>query len=110
MKKFIYLISFIFLFACEQKEGRKVSPDESFVENGVVKQYDDENRLSAEITFKNGVRHGLTRIYYSSGALSDEIMYVISFANDVYKGKSYKDLSSIPFSCVKIALSSLLSN
>jgi hypothetical protein len=41
---------------------------------------------------------------------SDEIMYVISFANDVYKGKSYKDLSSIPFSCVKIALSSLLSN
>ncbi|MBI9056160.1 MAG: hypothetical protein JEZ01_00170 [Labilibaculum sp.] len=76
MKKYIHLILIVFLFACEQKDGKQVSSDDSFVENGVVKQYDDQNRLSAEITFKNGVRHGLTRIYYSSGAISDEIMYV----------------------------------
>ncbi len=86
MKKIIYLILIIFLFACEQKSGRKVSLDESYVENGVVKQYDDENRLSAEITFRNGVRNGLTRIYYSSGAISDEIIYV----DDMKSGYSKK--------------------
>ncbi len=86
MKKFIYLISIFFLFACQQKGVRNVNSDDYSVENGVVKQYDDQKRLSAEITFRNGVRHGLTRIYYSSGALSDEIIYV----DDVKSGFSKK--------------------
>lgn len=76
MKRFIYFILIVFLFACEQKNGGKRSSTEAYVENGIVKQYDEENRLSAEITFRNGLRHGLTRIYYSSGDLSDEMMYV----------------------------------
>jgi hypothetical protein len=76
MRNLIYLFVLILLFACEQKSGKSVSSDDSYVENGVVKEYDDANRLSAEITFKNGVRHGVTKIYYPSGELSDEIMYV----------------------------------
>ncbi|MBN2597336.1 MAG: hypothetical protein JXR82_11175 [Marinifilaceae bacterium] len=76
MKNWICLFGLILLFACEQKKGQSVSSDESYVENGVVKQYDDANRLTAEITFRNGVRHGVCKIYYPSGELSDEIMYV----------------------------------
>lgn len=85
MKKFIYLLAFVILIACEQKDGRKASPDESHVENGVVKQFDNENRLSAEITFRDGIRNGLTRIYYSSGAISDEIIYVDDMKSGVSK-------------------------
>lgn len=76
MRNWICLFVLILLFACEQKNGQSVTSDKSYVENGVIKQYDDVNRLSAEITFKNGVRHGVTKIYYSSGELSDEIMYI----------------------------------
>ncbi len=76
MKNWIYPFVLILLFACEQKSRPSVYSSESYVENGVVKQYDDANRLTAEITFKNGVRHGVTKIYYPSGELSDEIIYV----------------------------------
>ncbi|MDM8159195.1 hypothetical protein QUH73_05105 [Labilibaculum sp. K2S] len=85
MKNWICLFVLILLFACEHKKVQSVSLDESFVENGVVKQYDDENRLTAEITFRNGVRHGVCKIYYSSGELSDEIMYVDDQKNGVAK-------------------------
>ncbi|MDQ2180335.1 toxin-antitoxin system YwqK family antitoxin [Marinifilum sp. D714] len=73
--KFVFLFALV-LFACKQKTDRSSTKDQSFVENGVVKKYDEQNRLSAEITYQNGVRNGVTRYYYSSGALSDEIMYV----------------------------------
>lgn len=73
--KFIFLFVLI-LFACEQKTDRTSKKDQDFVENGVVKKYDEQNRLSAEVSYQNGVRNGVTRYYYSSGALSDEIMYV----------------------------------
>jgi len=76
MKNWICLFGLVLLFACEQTRGKSVSSKEIYVEKGVVKQYDDANRLTAEITFRNGVRHGVCKIYYSSGELSDEIMYV----------------------------------
>lgn len=85
MRNWICLFVLIFLFACEQKSGRSVTADRSYVENGIVKQYDDEKRLVAEITFKNGVRHGVAKIYYSSGNLSDEIMYVGDEKNGMAK-------------------------
>ncbi|GAB7088729.1 toxin-antitoxin system YwqK family antitoxin [Marinifilum fragile] len=73
--KFVFLFALV-LFACKQKTDRSSTKDQNFVENGVVKKYDEQNRLSAEITYQNGVRNGVTRYYYSSGVLSDEIMYV----------------------------------
>jgi len=76
MKNIVFVLCFFLLIACEQRPDRNYQQDKNFVENGLVKQYDAQNRLSAEVTFKNGVRHGVTRIYYPSGALSDEIMYV----------------------------------
>jgi hypothetical protein len=82
--KFLVLFAFV-LFACEQKPNRTSGKDEGFVENGVVKKYDQQNKLSAEISYQNGVRNGVTRYYYSSGALSDEIMYVDDEKNGVAK-------------------------
>ncbi|WP_321514833.1 hypothetical protein [Marinifilum fragile] len=73
--KFVFLFALV-LFACKQNTDRSSTKDQNFVENGVVKKYDEQNRLSAEITYQNGVRNGVTRYYYSSGVLSDEIMYV----------------------------------
>jgi len=90
MKNWTLLLLIFTLFSCEQKAGKPVSSNESYVENGVVKQYDEANRLTAEISFRNGVRHGVTRIYYPSGALSDEIMYVDDEKNGVSK-KFYKN-------------------
>ncbi|WP_421917967.1 toxin-antitoxin system YwqK family antitoxin [Marinifilum sp.] len=82
--RFIILLIFI-LFACQRKADRNSSNDTNFVENGVVKKYDEQNKLSAEITYQNGVRNGAARYYYSSGALSDEIMYVDDEKNGVAK-------------------------
>lgn len=76
MKYLLNIFCICILFACDRKTNHSYHQDKAFVENGLVKQYDEQNRLSAEINFKNGVRHGVTRIYYSSGVLSDEIMYV----------------------------------
>ena len=82
--KFLTLFLLV-LFACDQKSDRTSRRDDDFVENGVVKKYDEQNRLSAEISYQNGVRNGVTRYYYSSGALSDEIMYVDDEKNGVAK-------------------------
>lgn len=80
------LLLFMTIFtACQDKSDRSSQQDKNFVENGVLKQYDNQNRLSAEVTFKNGVRHGVTKIYYPSGALSDEIMYVDDEKNGIAK-------------------------
>lgn len=94
MKKLSYLLLFVFLFACEQKSGQLPNHEEAELANGVQKQYDELNRLTAEITFRNGVRNGVSKIYYSSGELSDEIMYVDDekngFAKKFHKnGKLY---------------------
>lgn len=80
----IFLCLFVF-FACDRNRAREIKQDNSFVENGIVKQYDERNRLVAEVTFQKGVRNGVTRIYYSSGALSDEIMYVDDEKNGIAK-------------------------
>jgi hypothetical protein len=84
--KYKLLIFFAFvLFACEQKSDKASGVDQDFVENGVVKKYDEQNKLTAEITYQNGVRNGVSRYYYPSGALSDEIMYVDDEKNGVAK-------------------------
>lgn len=75
MRNWISLLLLILLFACEQKSRKSVRSDDSYVENGLVKQYDDDNKLASEITYRNGVRHGVSRVYYSSGELSDEVIY-----------------------------------
>ena len=75
MRNWISLLLLMLLFACEQKSVKLVRTDDSYVENGLLKRYDDENRLTSEITYRNGVRHGVARIYYLSGELSDEIFY-----------------------------------
>ena len=85
MKYKVLTLFILVLFGCQQKTDRTTNKDDSFVENGVIKKYDEQNRLSAEITFQNGVRNGVTRYYYSSGALSDEIMYVDDEKNGVAK-------------------------
>lgn len=85
MRNWIILLLIFTFFACGQKVEKSGNTNEPFTENGVVKQYDESNRLSSEITFKNGVRHGVTKIYYSSGALSDEIMYVDDMKNGMAK-------------------------
>ena len=85
MKYTALVLLLLVCFACNRKSDRRYKQDDEFVENGVVKKYDEQNRLAAEVTFRNGVRHGVTRIYYSSGALSDEIMYVDDEKNGIAK-------------------------
>lgn len=76
---------FFAFFSCRQESNRDDQQNEAYVENGIVKQYDDQNRLVAEVTFRNGVRNGVTKIYYASGALSDEMMYVDGEKNGISK-------------------------
>jgi len=76
MRNIVLIVLLLVLISCEQKPGKPHNKEADFVENGVVKQYDKQNRLVGEVTFRNGVRNGITRIYYTSGVLSDEIMFV----------------------------------
>ncbi|PKQ62576.1 hypothetical protein BZG02_12725 [Labilibaculum filiforme] len=100
MKNWMCLFVLFLLFSCEQKSEKSVNAEASYVENGVVKQYDEANRLSAEITFRNGVRNGVTKIYYPSGELSDEIIYVDDKKRGVAKKfhKNGKLYSLTPYS------------
>lgn len=85
MKFKLLIIILIVVVSCKPKSDKSLKQDESFVENGVAKIYDDQNRLSAEITYQNGIRNGVTRYYYPTGALSDEIMYVGDEKNGIAK-------------------------
>ncbi|RUT73499.1 toxin-antitoxin system YwqK family antitoxin [Ancylomarina longa] len=76
MRNIVLILLLLVLISCDQKTGKQHKKEADFVENGVVKQYDRQNRLVGEVTFRNGVRDGISRIYYPSGVLSDEIMYV----------------------------------
>ncbi|HCI55116.1 MAG TPA: hypothetical protein PLQ61_02870 [Bacteroidales bacterium] len=80
-KTIIFLIAFVTLIyfsGCHGKSKQKANEvdttEVSFVPDTIKKLYSG-NMLTSEITFRNGVRHGLMKTYYPSGKLRQTFWY-----------------------------------
>jgi hypothetical protein len=78
MKRLLFILSVILLFACDSKNTKEtvVTNSEGEVLEGLVKRYNHKKKLRSETFYKNGIREGVARVYYDSGELSDEVFYV----------------------------------
>ncbi len=78
MKRLLFILSVILLFACDSKNTKEtvVTNGEGEVLEGWVKRYNNKKKLRSETFYKNGIREGVARVYYDSGELSDEVFYV----------------------------------
>jgi len=81
MRKFFLILAFLPLLcisSCMNK-GSRVSESEGENEElsvpDTVKKFYSGNLLTSEVTFRNGVRHGLTKTYYPSGKLYQTFWY-----------------------------------
>jgi hypothetical protein len=59
---------------CSGKKGNEAATDTMGVADSVV-QYFSQERLLKEVTFKDGVRNGLTKTYYPGGQLYQTFWY-----------------------------------
>ena len=82
MKKNTFLIAALlplfFVSSCLNKAGNKTDQGGEAEEQAApdtIKRYFSGNILSSEVTFRNGVRHGLTKTYYASGKLYQTFWY-----------------------------------
>lgn len=96
MKKITFLIimvlSGVLIISCTGRksanEDKSISTDTITVpDTGFtgIKQFMSEKRLSQEVTFKNGVRDGLTKSYYIDGRLRQTFWYVNGLREDSSK-------------------------
>jgi len=79
---FVIVLSVLIMAGCTGKSQRKKDsisgidtvsvPDTGYTG---IKQYMNSGRLLKEITFENGVRHGLMKTYYQSGQLYQTFWY-----------------------------------
>ncbi len=78
MKRLLFILSVILLFACDSKNTKEnvVTNVEGEVLEGWVKRYNNKKKLRSETFYRNGIREGVARVYYDSGELSDEVFYV----------------------------------
>jgi len=82
MKKVIILsiafIALMYFSGCHGKSGQKGNEADTTEVSSVpdtIKKLYSGNMLTSEITFRNGVRHGLTKTYYPSGKLRQTFWY-----------------------------------
>jgi antitoxin component YwqK of YwqJK toxin-antitoxin module len=52
---------------------------------GTVRLYDDSCRLTEVSEMKNGMKNGISRLYYPGGSLNEEIPYLNDTINGIYK-------------------------
>jgi hypothetical protein len=81
----IILLIMILSAACtgkgSSKQGKSREADSSFVGDSIVKYYSNRLLLK-EVTFKDGVRNGLTKTYYPGGQLYQTFWYVNDLKED----------------------------
>lgn len=74
----VALLPLFFVISCLSKTGSKggqeAEPEEQAAPD-TIKRYYSGNILSSEVTFRNGVRHGLTKTYYATGKLYQTFWY-----------------------------------
>ncbi len=76
------IVWFIFsLTACQSRKD--VTENKS--QSNVVKNYDDDGRLIATITIKDGKRNGITTTFYKDGTISTESNYINNVKTGVEK-------------------------
>ena len=88
---FIIILAFLLISGCGKGSGKKDSSDGndslSIADTGFtgIKQYMSGNQISVETTFKNGVKDGLTKMFYQSGNLSHTSWYENGLKEDTGK-------------------------
>ncbi|MCJ7447509.1 MAG: hypothetical protein MUO72_07450 [Bacteroidales bacterium] len=89
---FLFVLFLIIIEGCTGKgSGKKDSKTEnetiSVPDTGYtgIKQYMSNGSLLKEVTFKNGVRHGLTKTYYAGGQLHQTFWYENGMRQDSAK-------------------------
>ncbi len=85
----VALVITLFLFACAGNSGTKgrnndVSSDTTDTTPDSIVSYFSNQKLLKEVSFKNGVRNGLTRTFYPGGQLYQTFIY----RNDVREDSS----------------------
>jgi hypothetical protein len=81
IKLIVVIISLANLFACDdlstQKPGGNSETGWSINENGdsVMMRYDEQGRLTSFTTYKNGMKNGLSKKFFSTGNIEFEILY-----------------------------------
>jgi hypothetical protein len=88
---FIIFLAFLIVSGCGRGSGKKNSSDgndtSSVADTGFtgIKQYMSGNHLVMETTFKNGIKEGLTKTYYTSGKLKGTLWYENGLKEDSAK-------------------------
>lgn len=88
---FIIILAFLLVSGCGKGSGKKDSLNGnnslSVADTGFtgIKKYSSRNQISIESSFKNGVKEGLTKMYYISGNLAHTSWYRNGLKEDTGK-------------------------
>jgi hypothetical protein len=100
---FIIILAFLLLSGCGKNSAKKDlsagNDSLSVADTGFtgIKQYMSRNHISIETTFKNGVKEGLTKMYYLSGNLSHTSWYKNGLKEDTGNYEEGQLFRSTPY-------------